>query len=106
MARTGDPIGKHLEGHTAQVLSVAFSHDSTYIASGSMDNTIRIWDARTGTAIGEPLEGHIGYVWSVAFSPDSTRIFSGSQDGTIRVWQTPQNSPSFDLGTGELVSIP
>ncbi len=31
-----------LEGHCNSVTSVVFSHDSTLIASGSQDNTIRI----------------------------------------------------------------
>ncbi len=53
--------------------SVAFSPDGTRIASGSDDNTVRVWDAATGQPIGEPLTGHTGSVHSVAFSPDGHR---------------------------------
>jgi WD40 repeat protein len=35
-----------LEGHGDYVNSVAFSHDSTRLASASLDRTVKIWDAR------------------------------------------------------------
>ncbi|KIJ53127.1 hypothetical protein M422DRAFT_78551, partial [Sphaerobolus stellatus SS14] len=75
-----------LPGHTSLVLSVAFSPDGKRIASGSCDNTIRIWDAETGENVGKPLKGHTSWVLSVAFSPDGKCIASGSADNTIRIW--------------------
>ena len=56
------------------------------IASGSCDNTLRLWDADTGQPIGDPLTGHTDAVYSVAFSPDGKRIVSGSGDKTVRLW--------------------
>lgn len=38
-----------LDGHTDAVLSVSFSPNGLYLASGSGDCTIRVWDVRTGT---------------------------------------------------------
>ncbi|EMD32005.1 hypothetical protein CERSUDRAFT_162065 [Gelatoporia subvermispora B] len=81
-----------LSGHAHIVFSIAVSHDGTRIASGSVDRTVRIWDASTGTALQSPLNGHSDWVRSVAFSPDGTHVVSGSDDHTIRVW-------NLDTGT-------
>jgi WD40 repeat protein len=74
-----------LEGHSDRVTSVAFSHDSTRLASASDDSTVRVWDASSGTCL-QTLEGHSHSVNSVAFSHDSTRLASASYDRTVRIW--------------------
>ncbi|KAF2742658.1 WD40 repeat-like protein [Sporormia fimetaria CBS 119925] len=74
-----------LEGHSDGVSSVAFSHDSTRLASASDDSTLKIWDASSGACL-QTLEGHSSYVRSVAFSHDSTRLASASFDRTVKIW--------------------
>ena len=86
----GAPIGKALDGHAGAVTSLAIGEidGDPIIVSGSVDKTIRLWNARTGAPIGEPLEGHTYVVSSVAFGEidGAPVIVSGSVDKTIRLW--------------------
>lgn len=72
------------------VRTVAFSPDSTLVASPSGDGIVRLWDTAIGAAR-HTLKGHSGRVFAVAFSPDGKLAASASHDNTVRLW---------DLGTG------
>jgi len=74
-----------LKSHSSWVNSVAFSQDSTRLASASDDGTVRIWDAHGGECL-HTLEGHSSWVRSVVFSHDSGRLASASHDRTVRIW--------------------
>ncbi len=73
-------------GHTDGVQSVAFSSDGRFVASGSGDTTIKLWQVSDGKLL-RTLEGHKSTVNCVAFSPDGRIIASGSHDATIKLWQ-------------------
>ena len=83
-----------LKGHTdtrGSAQSVAYSPDGKTLASGSFDQTIKLWDAATGKERAT-LKGHTVGVLSVAYSPDGKTLASGSRDLTIKLW---------DMATGK-----
>lgn len=75
-----------ISGHTEAILATSFSPESSStMATGSGDNTARIWDCDTGTPL-HTLTGHIGWVLVVSFSPDGRILATGSMDNTVRLW--------------------
>ncbi|MEA5541488.1 WD40 repeat domain-containing protein [Limnoraphis robusta Tam1] len=79
-----------LEGHKNWIQSVSFSQDGQMLATGSYDNTVKLW-RRDGSLFNKTLEGHTKPVTSVRFSPDDKIIASGSWDGTVRLWDSNGN---------------
>ncbi|KAL7958045.1 WD40-repeat-containing domain protein [Trichoderma compactum] len=81
--------GQHQQvsrGHEALVSSLAISPTlSTFIASGSLNETIKLWEV--GTRICKQTIGSIGAaVRAFAFSQDSNFVVCGLSDSTIKIW--------------------
>ncbi|MFL5698564.1 MAG: protein kinase domain-containing protein [Ktedonobacteraceae bacterium] len=72
-------------GHSDTVNTVAWSPDGSFIASGSSDETVHVWDAVTGDLF-LTYSGHSKTVTTLAWSPDGMKIASGSLDGPVHVW--------------------
>ena len=83
-----------LTGHVASVRSVAISPDSQTIASGSDDNTIKVWHLTSGNLIhtltwqSGVFQLHREATWftSVAISPDGQTLASGCLDKSLKLW--------------------
>ena len=77
-----------IEGHTNNVTALAATRDGKFIATGSTDKTIRLWDMSSGNArLARVFQGHTEEVTTLAFSPDGKTLASGSNDQSIRLWR-------------------
>ena len=81
-------------GHNGRVTAVAWSPDSKYIASGSLDKKVHIWDAATGKLL-LTYRGHRAQVYTVAWSPDGQHIASAGNDGVVHIWAAATGKQAF-----------
>jgi WD40 repeat protein len=82
--RTGKT--QSIKAHDLPVQSLAFSADGETLATGGMDESIKLWDLRTLQSKPARFDGQMGAVWSLAFSPDGKLLASGSRDMPINLW--------------------
>ena len=80
-------------GHTGPVTTVVVSPDGRLAASGSRDQTVRIWSMPDGEPLAV-LTGHTGTVTGLAFHPGSQCLASCSVDGSVRLWRLNPRAPS------------
>ena len=74
-----------LAGHQGPVTSLAFSPESSHLASGSWDKTVRLWDVYGGRGQTETFP-HAHDVLALAFRPDGKQIAVSALDGQIFLW--------------------
>jgi WD40 repeat protein len=95
---------RRYDGHTTEVLAVAFTPDGKYILTGAGrlvisggpgdDNTMQMWELETGRLV-RTFEGHTDSIMAIAVSPDGRRAMTGGGlDGTVKYW---------NLDSGELI---
>ncbi|MBN8459772.1 MAG: serine/threonine protein kinase [Verrucomicrobia bacterium] len=87
---------RSVAGHADEVVSLAWSPDSTRLVSGAKDGTAHIWEAATGRLL-HVLAGHGAAVAGLDWSPDGNHIVSGGWDRTIRLWDPATGTEVFSL---------
>jgi eukaryotic-like serine/threonine-protein kinase len=75
-----------LSGHTEYVKRLAFSPDSSLLATAGIDGRIKLWETATGTDI-RTLAGHWQNVDDVSFSPDGRTLASIESRTCLKLWR-------------------
>ncbi|CAH1757245.1 8756_t:CDS:10 [Entrophospora sp. SA101] len=78
-----------LVGHQGEIFTVRFNPSGQYVASGSFDRTILLWNTYGDCLNYGLLKGHSGAIMELQWSRDSSKIFSCSTDKTVGVWDVP-----------------
>ena len=87
-----------MTGHVQLINHVQFSPNGRWVASGSFDKAVKLWDGVTGAFVAT-YRAHVGPVYQLAWSADSRLILSGSKDSTLKVPLLPPLPPSLSLAS-------
>lgn len=80
---------QRLRGHKGMIRCIAFSPDSDWFATGSIDGVIKIWDAATTKEL-QSFQAHERIVHRIAISRDGKQLASSGWDETTKIWSTTQ----------------
>src|SRR5690554_7704679 len=83
--QTASPIEAIIQmGHSKTVTASDISHNGKYIATGSIDRSIVIWEKKSGKEI-RILHHHVKSITALHFSKDDQHILSASNDNTVKL---------------------
>lgn len=81
-------INKNLNSHLSDIWTIKFSPDGNWLASGSVDSTVKIWKKENGKIILN-IKQPAG-ITSIDFSPGGNYLASASYDAKVRLWKLPE----------------
>lgn len=87
---------RFLRGHGGLVTSIGFERQGNRIATGSADQTVKLWDPQTSREL-LTLKGHQDDVSSVSFSYDGHTLMSTGLDGKVILWFASKEVPESDI---------
>jgi WD40 repeat protein len=73
------------EERDSMILSIAYSPDGQYLATGSINSKVQLWNVAS-RSLQTVFEGHSNFIRSVCFSPNGKILASASDDRTVRLW--------------------
>lgn len=82
---TGRLLQNWKERHSDAVLSLDFSPDGRWVASGASDKMAKVTEVASGKQV-YSLEGHTHHVLGVAFRGDARVLATAGGDGVVLIW--------------------
>lgn len=92
--------------HQHWILTSKFSSDGLWLATGSCDKLIKVWNATSMREV-FTLSGHKGDIWSLGFNHNTKLLASAGEDKTLIVWDLESRSQylSFHGHKGPIYSL-
>ena len=78
-------LDRLLAEHRGRVSALSLSGDGRYLASGSWDQTLKVWDLKTGHCV-KTINAHDQGIQAIAFAGDR-KIATGSYDQNLKIWR-------------------
>ena len=78
-------------GHDGCISALVVSVDGRWVATGSFDTSIILWDAKRA-CISQEWIAHDDAVEDLAFSPDGQSLVSAGDDGKVKIWDITENA--------------
>lgn len=79
-----------------EIVCLSFDPHGMLVATGSMDNTAKLWDVETGQEI-FTLAGHKAEIVSLHFNTDGDKLLTASFDNTAKIWDVCTGQCLFTL---------
>lgn len=81
-------LNKVLNAHLSEIWTVKFSPKGNWLASGSVDSTVKIWNKESGNIILN-IKQPSGITY-LDISPDGNYLSTASYDAKVRLWKLPE----------------
>ncbi|MDX1925561.1 MAG: c-type cytochrome domain-containing protein [Pirellulaceae bacterium] len=98
-------VQQRLQGHADAAYCASASADGKWIASGSYDKSVIVWERATGKPA-RTLSGHNGAIYDLDFDATSSLIATASADQTVKLWSiSGERLDTLGQPQGEVLSV-
>ena len=93
-------VDQEFVGHTDAVHAAAISPNGQWLASGSYDRNVILWEISSAQPVAR-MTGHNGPIYDLDFHPSGQALATASGDQTVKLWQIPSGQRLDTLGQPE-----